>query len=408
VPIDERGGLLEMSDFDEAAFRRRIREYVSAHAPDLPYRTGTRSPEDAEESKVLRDWSAQLYAAGFFGADWPTEFGGRDDYEAVEEFLVTEELASARVPIPIGSGGLAAHALIHFGTDDQRRRYLPPIRSYEHVWCQLFSEPDAGSDLAGMRTTALRDGDHYVVNGQKVWSTNAAFSDMGYLLARTDPSASKHAGISAFALDMSLPGITVRPLREMTGTSDFNEVFFDDVRVPADELIGPENGGWRIANESLASERAGVGALVIRLRQNLDALIEYAKTTPSGAGVLGDDPVVRQRLAEFTARVEIATLVSQGAMRRRLRGEFREMDVPLTKLGFAVLNYDLADFGLSVQGMRGTLATDAPEAVGDGRWQDELLYAKAYTISGGSNEIMRNLLGERALGLPREPKVGTG
>jgi alkylation response protein AidB-like acyl-CoA dehydrogenase len=397
-----------MADFDEQAFRRRIRDFIAANAPDLPYRTGTRSPENAEESKVLREWSAQVYAAGFYGADWPIEFGGRDDYEAAEEFLVTEELAMARAPIPIGSGGLAAHALIHFGTEEQRRRYLPPIRSYEHVWCQLFSEPDAGSDLAGMRTTALRDGDHYVVNGQKVWSTNAAFSDMGYLLARTDPAAPKHAGISAFALDLSLPGITVRPLREMTGTSDFNEVFFDDVRMPADELIGPENGGWRIANESLASERAGVGALVIRLRQNLDALIEYARSTPHGRGVLSDDPIVRQRLAEFTARVEIATLVSQSAMRRRLRGEFREMDVPLTKLGFAVLNYDLADYGLSLQGMRGTLDTESPEAVDHGRWQDELLYAKAYTISGGSNEIMRNLLGERALGLPREPKVAGG
>jgi alkylation response protein AidB-like acyl-CoA dehydrogenase len=396
-----------VSDFDEGAFRQRIREFVTLYAPALPYRTGTRSPEDANESAVLRAWGAQLYAADYYGADWPVDFGGRVGYDAVEEFLVTEELAKSRTPIPIGSGGLAAHAMIHFGMQQQREAYLPKIRSYEHVWCQLFSEPDAGSDLASMRTTAIRDGDDYVVNGQKVWSTNAFFSDMGYLLARTNPDAAKHAGISAFALDLSSPGITIRPLREMTGTSDFNEVFLDDVRVPASNLIGEENAGWRIATESLASERAGVGALVIRLRQNLDALVDFTRCTPSaiGAGRLADDQVVRQNLAAFTARVEIATLVSQASMRRRLRGEFREMDVPLSKLGFSTLNWDLAEYGLSIQGMRGTLATESPHAESNGRWQDELLYAKAYNISGGSDQIMRNLLAERALGLPREPKA---
>jgi alkylation response protein AidB-like acyl-CoA dehydrogenase len=395
-----------MAEFDEQAFRHRIRDFIAANAPDLPYRVGTRSPEDEDESHILRAWSAALYAAGFFGADWPEEFGGTAGYEAVEEFLVTEELATARAPIPIGSGGLAAHALLHFGTHVQQAEYLPKIRSYEHVWCQLFSEPDAGSDLAGMRTVAIRDGERFVVNGQKVWSTNAAFSDMGYLLARTDPSLAKHAGISAFALDMNLPGITVRPLKEMTGTSDFNEVFFDDVQVPAAAMIGELNNGWHIATTSLASERAGVGALVIRLRRNLDALVAYAQATPSstGRGTIATDPVMRQRLADAHARVEVATLVSEGAMARRLRGELREADVPLTKLGFAVLNEQLSYLGIEIQGLRGALATDDPEALDDGHWQDEFLYAKAYTISGGSNQIMQNLLGERALGLPREPK----
>jgi alkylation response protein AidB-like acyl-CoA dehydrogenase len=362
---------------------------------------GTRSPEDEHESAILRDWSAQLYAAGFYGADWPERFGGRGaDYRAIEELIVTEELARARAPIPIGSGSLAAHALLHFGTVEQQAAHLPKIRSYEHVWCQLFSEPDAGSDLAGMRTTAIRDGDRYVVNGQKVWSTNAAFSDVGYLLARTDPAAAKHAGISAFALDMNTTGITVRPLREMTGTSDFNEVFFDDVVVPVGDRIGDENDGWHIATTSLASERAGVGALVIRLRQNLDALIAYAR-----ASGIADDPIIRQRLADAHVRVEVATWVSSAAMERRLRGEHHEADVPLTKLGFAVLNERLSHLGIEVQGMQGGLAADDPGALDAGHWQDELLYAKAYTISGGSNEIMRNLLGERALGLPREPKT---
>jgi alkylation response protein AidB-like acyl-CoA dehydrogenase len=394
-----------MSDFDERAFRQRIREFVAAHAPSLPYRVGTRSPEDEHESKILRDWSRRLYEAGFFGGDWPVEFGGRgDDYHAVEEMIVTEELAKTRTPIPIGSGSLAAHALLHFGTRQQQEHFLPKIRSYEHVWCQLFSEPGAGSDLASMRTTAIPDGDRFVVNGQKVWSTNAAFADVGYLLARTDPSLPKHAGISAFALDMSLPGIDVRPLKEMTGTSDFNEVFFDDVSMPASALIGEINNGWHIATASLASERAGVGALVIRLRQNLDALIAYAKSTPGPRGTVADDAIIRQRLAELTARVEIATLMSEAAVDRRLRGIVRESDVPMIKLGFARVNEDLSYLGIEIQGVRGILASDDPGALDDGHWQDEFLYAKAYTIAGGSNQIMQNLLGERALGLPREPK----
>lgn len=386
------------------AFRRHVHDYIAANAPDLPYRVGTRSPENADESALLRAWSRQLYDAGFHGADWPVEYGGRADYDPAEEFVVTEEFARARAAIPIGAGSLTAHALLHFGTKAQCDEYLPKIRTYEHVWCQLFSEPDAGSDLASMRTTAVLDGDTFVVNGQKVWSTNAFFSDMGYLLARTDQTVSKHAGISAFAFDMSLPGVTIRPLKEMTGTSDFNEVFFDDVRVPADALIGELNNGWQIATDSLAAERAGVGALVIRLRQNLDALIELARRTPSTHGRLADDPIVRQQIARFTARVQAASLLSQAAMARRASGHERAMDVPLTKLGFAILNEDLSHYGITIQGAYGMLATDSPYAIDGGSWQDELLYAKAYTISGGSNQVMQNLIGERALGLPREPK----
>jgi alkylation response protein AidB-like acyl-CoA dehydrogenase len=390
--------------FDAEAFRARVRRFLEAEAPALPFRTGTRSPESDEEAAVLRAWSRELYAQGFEGAHWPVEHGGRADHDPLEEFIVSEELSRARAPVPIGAGALAAHALLAFGTDEQRTRYLPRIRSFDDVWCQLFSEPDAGSDLASMRTAAVPDGDHFVVSGQKVWSTNAFFAEMGYLLARTDPTVSKHAGISAFALDMSLPGITTRPLREMTGTSDFNEVFFDEVRVPASALIGPLNDGWRVATDSLAQERAGVGALVIRLRQNLDALVELAGRTSMGAGTAAQHATVRQQLAAFHCRVEIATLLSQATMGRRARGQFREADVPLSKLSFAMLNWDLADAGVTLQGPPGMLAQGELEAADHGRWQDELLYAKAYTISGGSNEIMRNLLSERGLGLPREPK----
>ena len=397
-----------VSVFDPEAFRARVRSFLEANAPDLPFRTGTRSPESPAESAVLRAWSREVYAQGFAGGHWPVEHGGRADHDSLEEFIVSEEFARRRAPVPLGANGLAAHAIIGFGTDEQKAALLPRIRNYDDVWCQLFSEPDAGSDLASMRTTAIRDGDHFVVTGQKVWSTNAFYSDRGYLLARTNPGVAKHAGISAFALDMTLPGIEARPLREMTGTSDFNEVFFDEVRVPVDALIGGLDDGWRVATDSLAQERAGVGALVVRLRQNLDALIDLARRTPRGDRTAAQDRTVRDQLASFACRVEIATLLSQATMHRRATGQPREADVPLTKLSFAVLNWDIADAGVSLQGMQGTLAQSDPEAADHGRWQDELLYAKAYTISGGSNEIMRNLLSERALGLPREPKNLSG
>ncbi|MET0143911.1 MAG: acyl-CoA dehydrogenase family protein [Ilumatobacteraceae bacterium] len=392
IPADD-------SEFE--AFRERVRTFIVKNAPDLPYRTGTRSPEDDHELALLRTWSAQLYAEGLVGADWPEEFGGRSGADPIEDFIVSEELKRAQAPVPIGAGSLVAHALITFGSPDQKRRFLPRIRSFEDVWCQLFSEPDAGSDLASLKTRATRDGDVYVVEGQKVWSTNAAFAGWGYLLARTDPDAVKHAGISAFVLDLSLPGIDVRPLREMTGTSDFNEVFLDGVRVPAEYLIGVENDGWRVATTSLSEERAGVGGNVAGLRQGFEALRSLARATPAGRRTAADDPLVRQALAGFATRIEIITLLARATVERRRRGEIRVQDAPIGKVSFAELNEEMADYGVGLEGAAGTLAGSDPDAVDGGRWQDELLYAKAYTISGGSNEIMRNILAERALGLPR-------
>lgn len=387
---------------DLDAFRKELREFIQDNAPDLPFRTGTRSPEDAHEAKLLREWSALLFKHNYYGAEWPVEFGGKGEVDASEGIIVSEEMARARAAVPIGAGSLAGFAILSFGTDAQRQFHLSKIRSYEHIWCQLFSEPDAGSDLASMRTKAVPDGDEFVVTGQKVWSTNAKWAEWGFLLARTDPTVSKHAGISAFALDMTLPGIDVRPMKEMTGTSDFNEVFFNEVRVPASAVIGQVNDGWRVATLSLAEERAGVGALVVRLRQGLDALIDLAGRVDIGGRPASKDPVVRQQLAAFHCRVEIASLLAQATVDRRLAGIVRVQDAPISKLLFANLNWDMGDYGVMLQGMSGTLFNTDPHAVDGGRWQDELLYAKAYTISGGSNEIMRNLLSERGLGLPRD------
>jgi alkylation response protein AidB-like acyl-CoA dehydrogenase len=386
---------------DLDGLRAEVRSFLAERAPKMRVRSGVRTPESREQADVLRRWSAALYEAGYYGADWPVEFGGRGGVDPLAEFVVSEEVARARAPTPIGAGSLAAHAILGFGSPEQQRRFLPRIRAYDDVWCQLFSEPEAGSDLASMKARAERDGDVFVLNGQKVWSTNAAFAERGYLLARTDPDVVKQAGITAFALDMSLPGIDVRPLREMTGTSDFNEVFFDDVRIPAGDVIGTVNDGWRVATTSLSEERAGVGAFTVALRLNFDALVELARSLERHGRPATEDLVVRQALAGFAARVEIASWFAGQVLARRRRGEIRAQDAPISKVVFAELNEELSTFAIGLQGARGTLSDADPQAFDEGRWQDVFLNAKAFTISAGSNEIMRNLLGERALLLPR-------
>jgi alkylation response protein AidB-like acyl-CoA dehydrogenase len=239
---------------EQEEFRRRVREHIAAHHPGIPRLAGTRSPE-AETMPRYRAWCASLFGAGLLGSDWPVEWAGGGAHDPLREYIVDQELAAAKLPRPVGAWNLVCGALFGYGSQRQLAYYLPRIRRFDDLWCQLFSEPEAGSDLASLRTTARRDGDEWVVNGQKVWTTHGHVADLGFLLARTDPQAPKHEGISAFIVDMRRPGISVRPLREMTGSSDFNEVFFDDVRLPADAMIGQPGQGWAIARASLAHER---------------------------------------------------------------------------------------------------------------------------------------------------------
>jgi alkylation response protein AidB-like acyl-CoA dehydrogenase len=409
-------------------FRAEVREFVRAHAPGFKVRAGVRSPEDEGELKALMRWTADLFEAGYLGADWPVEYGGVAGHDPMRDVVVREEIARARAPMPAAGSELAAHALIGFGTDAQKARYLPPIRAGRELWCQLFSEPDAGSDLASLRTTAVRDGDEWVVNGQKVWTTNGHWADLGYLLARTDPvrttgaergsaepasggpgdaprnSRPKHKGISAFVLDMRAPGVQVRPLRELTGTSDFNEVFFDDVRLPADAIIGAPGQGWLIANVSLAQERHGVGASVVRLRLAWEDLVTVARTVTIGGGASAELDDVRQELARLRAEVDACARLTRASLARWKAGREQISDAPLVKLMFSEVNLRLAEYALSLLGGRGVLVEGDPEALDEGRWQDEYLYARAYTIAGGSSEVMRNIIAERGLGLPRESR----
>jgi alkylation response protein AidB-like acyl-CoA dehydrogenase len=386
------------------AFRTAVRAFVTEYAPAIPPRAGVRSAENEDEAKLLREWTARLYEAGYAGADWPAEFGGRADRSPEHGIVVGEELARAQVPGAPSAGGLVARALIAFGSDEQRQRHLPEIRAGRAKWCQLFSEPGAGSDLASLRTKAVLDGDCYLVNGQKVWTTDGQWAQYGYLLARTDPDAPKHKGISAFILDMSTPGVTVRPLRELTGTSDFNEVFFDDAQVAAGAMIGAPGQGWQIANATLAHERSGVGAIVVKLRLAINALTELARQVQIDSCPAIQNDRVRDQIGKFTAEVEALSALTYANVTRWTRGAERMHDAAMSKLMFSELNLEMARFAVELGAESGVLVAGDPNVLADGRWQDEWLYARAYTIAGGSSEIMRTLIAERGLGLPRDKR----
>ncbi|MBN8866471.1 MAG: acyl-CoA dehydrogenase family protein [Solirubrobacterales bacterium] len=391
-------------DRETEAFRREVRAFLEAEAPDIPVRAGFRSPETEEEDRVRKAWRARLYEVGYLGAEWPEEWGGSGEWNPVHDLVISEEVARAGLPPLTDQTHLAAFALIRFGTEEQKARFLPTIRDGSETWCQLFSEPDAGSDLAAMRTEARPVDGGYLVNGQKVWSSNATWADFGFLLARSDTSLDRHRGISAFIVPMDAAGLEIRPLREITGTEDFSEVFMEDVRIEADSLLGERERGWQVAMDSLGAERSGIGAGGARLRQLLDLMVELADTDDGSGRRPLDSEDVRQRLASFATEIEINNLLVQLKLGRELRGAERPSDVPIGKLVFSELNLAMAEYAMSLQGAGSILTEGDPDVRQNGRWQDEFLYARTYTVAGGASEIMRNIIAERALGMPREAR----
>ena len=380
-----------------APYRTELRAFIAAHRPTLATkaRSGVRTPEHPEDVDALRRWVGELYTAGY---GMPrTGLAGRDP---VHTRIITEELEAAGLPATVGNT-LVEVALEQFGTPEQKDRFLRRMRRGEDVWCQLFSEPDAGSDLASLQTRAQLDGDVYVVNGQKVWTTWGHWADYGYLLARTDTAVDKHAGISAFAIDMRQRGVEVRPLREITGTSDFNEVFFSDATVPVANRIGAEGEGWKIATTSLVNERIGTAGYGSKLPDIVSDLVGLAMDSPRGDHPAAADGGVRQLVARLFAEAEILRLLGYRSATKVARGEQDVSDAPMQKLWFSEVNLAVAEAALTILGRHSLLVEGDPEAIDDGRWQDMFLYARAYTIAGGSSEIMRNMIAERGLGLPR-------
>jgi alkylation response protein AidB-like acyl-CoA dehydrogenase len=379
-------------------YRAALRDFLRVHRPriDWKQRAGLRVPETAADVEALRDYARALYDAGYVSDRFTTERGDPN-----EQRIMSQELAAAGVPAVLGNP-LVAGALKHYGSETQRAAYLPPMARGDHIWTQLFSEPDAGSDLTGLAARAVLLGDEYVVTGQKVWSTWAQWSDFGYLLARTEPEPGA-AGITALILDMRSPGVDVRPLREMTGTTDFNEVFLDEVRVPVTSVIGKPGQGWKVAAASLVEERANVGGAGGGT-DPVHALVRLAqRQNRAGQPVIADGGV-RQRLGDLAARARISRHLGQRIATKASRGELDPGDAPSAKIWWSELNLEIAEVALALQGPR-SMAVEGDElSDDDGRWQDAFLYARAYTIAGGSNEIMRNLIAERGLGLPREPR----
>jgi len=379
------------------AYRERLRQFIATHKPSLDWkpRTGLRVPETAADVEALKRWVGALYDAGYV-----LQRFSEQPLDEFEQRILTEELARTGIPYVLGNP-LVGGALVAYGTAEQKATYLPPMARGEHIWSQLFSEPNAGSDLTGLQTRGRLDGDDYLIDGQKVWTTWASWSDFGYLLARTEPVAGA-AGITAFVLPMNLPGIDVRPLREMTGTTDFNEVFFDGVRVPASNVIGKPGEGWKVAAASLVTERGGVGAA--GSGDSVNGLVRLAREHQRDGRPRIDDSSVRQDIGAYAARSRIQKYLSYQVATKAANGTIGAADAPLTKVWYSELNLEMAEYGLSLQGARAALAEGDPEAYQDGLWQDMFLYARAWTIAGGSNEIMRNLIAERGLGLPREPR----
>jgi alkylation response protein AidB-like acyl-CoA dehydrogenase len=383
-------------------YRATLREFIAEHKPVLTWkqRTGVRVPDRADDVALLRRYVRELDEAGYRLDRFSVSTERSDPYE---QRILEQELGGAGVPYVLGNP-LVAGALKHFGTDDQRATYFPALARGEHIWTQLFSEPDAGSDLTSLQTRATREGDEYVVVGQKVWSTWAQWADYGYLLARTEPVEGA-GGITAFILDMHSIGLDVRPLREMTGTTDFNEVFFDEVRIPVANVIGTPGEGWRVAGASLAEERTGVGGAGGGGGSDPgQRLVRLARRTRRQGRPAIEDGAVRQQIGDLSARSRIQRHLGQRMATKAMKGQITPADAPIAKIWFSELNLETTEAALGLLGPR-SMAVEGDElAEEDGRWQDAFLYARAWTIAGGSNEIMRNLIAERGLGLPREPR----
>jgi len=381
-------------------FRAEVRAFIAQHAPRMRLRAGVRVPRDAAQEREIRRWLGALHEAGYLGAGWPAEWGGRPGHRPTRDLIVMEELFRARAYRPLDQVALASHAILEFGSEAHKREFLPRIRSGEHIWCQLFSEPDAGSDLASLRTRADWDGAAYVVNGQKTWCTDGQWADMGMLLARTDPDAGRHAGLTAFMVAMSAPGITVRPIREMTGESEFCEVFLDGVRLPAGSVLGEPGGGWAVISSGLASERAFVGANAVQLEMMFDDLVALARAArlPDGSAPI-DHEDIQNELADALAKTEAAKLIVRDTVERVIRGEEHPSDGPVAKLVYTELNVELCEQALQLLTAADYVTDDGQEVVQ--RWQEAFLWSRALTISGGASEILRGLVGRQLLGLPR-------
>ena len=390
---------------EQQSFRDEVRDWLKRNLPRSwveRLHGGSDIPRpDAYE--FLRQWQGKLNEAGFMGLTWPKESGGRG-LTFMEEMILQQEMALAKAPpvLNILAVGMAGPTIIAYGTEEQKKRYPPKMLSCEEIWCQGYSEPNAGSDLASLQTRAVKEGEYYVVNGQKVWTSLAHMADWMMLLARTDPDAPKHKGITYFLLDMKSPGVTVKPLKQITGDAEFNEVYFDNVRVHQSQILGGVNNGWGVGLTTLMYERLALGfGIQVRLRIALDALVELARHTVKNGAPVTQDPVMRQKLAQMWIDTEVFKYTGARAITKLLKGELPGPEASTGKMMWVEGHQRLQELAMEIEGPFSQLTQGSPWAVAGGLWQHTFLRSRANSIEGGTTEIQRNIIGERVLGLPK-------
>ena len=381
-------------------FRNEVRSFIESHRSQAPEGQGMR----AEKSRA---WQKMLIERGYTARTIPREYGGHGgEMDILKSRIIAEEFAQAQVPGGLGGQGISmlVPTLLEMGTEEQKRQFIPPTLRGEMIWCQGYSEPNAGSDLASLRTNAVLDGDDWVVNGQKIWTSTAQYADWIFCLVRTEPNAPKHQGISFLLFSMKTPGIEVRPLKTMTGDATFNEVFFTNVRVPKGQIVGRRGEGWLVANSILRHERSSLGDPNIMLTR-LNALTELMKTETVDGSRLIDNPVYRERLMKIQGEVTAMRLNDLRLLSAKLNNKSANLAGMVVKLKGTELRHDLESLGIDVLGEIGTLYGDAPYLKDDGQFQYHYMFYLGLIIGGGTSQIQKNIISERGLGMPKEPKL---
>jgi alkylation response protein AidB-like acyl-CoA dehydrogenase len=396
---------------EEAAWRGEVRTFLDKEYPQ-PLRRGGRGEgsggegeglfrsRDQNAAGAMKTWRSALASRGWVAPAWPTEYGGAG-LDTKRQFIMNEEFAEFGA-MNVGGFGVMMFGptLIVHGSDEQKKEHLPGILNGEVQWCQGWSEPNAGSDVASVQTRAVRDGDDYVINGQKIWTTGAQFADMMYMLARTDPDAPKHRGISYFMLDMHAPGVTVRPLVTMAGSATFNEVFFENVRVPARNRLGEENRGWYIGTTTLDFERSSIGSAV-GIRKQLEGMVNFVRQHPDLA-IGAKKHSVQAAFADRWIEALVARMMSYRVVSMQNAGLIPNHEASMCKLFTSEMGQRIAALGLKLSGLYGMVTGGAPQYAAAGRYGFGYVAAVASTIAGGTSEIQRNIMAQRGLGLPRD------
>ncbi|MGE0597809.1 MAG: acyl-CoA dehydrogenase family protein [Dehalococcoidia bacterium] len=375
----------------EAAWRKEVRDFINNEAP-AALKSGSEEGENSLFGRMgaIKEWREKVAAKGWIAPSWPKRFGGAD-MTVAEQFIMNEEFAESGVPGNLGGFGvmMIGPTIIEHGTEEQKAEHLTKILKGEVIWCQGYSEPGAGSDLASLQTRAVRDGDDYVINGQKIWTTGAQYADMMYMLVRTDPDAPKHRGITYLLVNMKAPGVTVRPLTMLSGAQGFNEVFFEDVRVPVKNRIGEENRGWYVGTTTLDFERSSIGS-AIGVRKQLESIIRQAKA--GGEASFDRNPNVKREFADRWIEAEVAKMLSYRVVSMQVRGQIPNHEASMCKLFSSEMSQRIANLSMHMFGMHGNTRNRASMGY---------MQAVSSTIAGGTTEIQKGIIATRGLGLPR-------